>query len=119
MKMLAAVAALLMGLQVSAQTSSDCRKPSARDITIPDGQVASREEMLSTRKAVNDYVEQMNVFLECLDQRSSTLPEGEDGARARDINDARYNAARDEMLRLAERFNVQVRAYQVRQERPD
>jgi hypothetical protein len=112
----AAAAALTMGAPaVAAQT---CDKPTA-DVTIPDGQAASREEMLAAQRAVNEHIDAMNAYLECLDKRSEELPEGEAGDRARAINDARYNAARDEVLRLADEFNRQVRIYQVRRERPE
>lgn len=117
------IAGLLTGITIALASlpvaAQQCVKPEASEIVIPNAQTATRDEMLAAQQAVNVYVEQMNDYLACLDERSTALPEGADGDRARAINDARYNAARDELQRLAEQFNTQVRAWKVRQERPD
>ena len=102
----------------AAQAQDSCRKPQA-SVTIPDGQVASKEQMIQAQTQVNAFLDKMNVYLECLDARAQELPDGEAGQRARVINDARYTAARDEMQELAEKFNLQVRVYKLRSERPN
>jgi hypothetical protein len=109
---------LSLGLSASA-LAQNCVKPAAAEIDIPDGESATREQMLETQQLVNAYVDKMNGYLTCLDERSAELPEGEAGDRARAINDARYNAARDELMQVAESFNTQVRIYRIRQETPE
>jgi hypothetical protein len=109
-------AAAVLAQPAAAQSS--CDKPES-GIVVPDGQTASEEEMLSTQLAVNEFLDRMNAYLECLDARMQELPEGEDGERARFINGARYTAALDEMQDLAEKFITQVRVFKLRSERPD
>jgi len=109
---------LLFAAAGTALAQEGCRKPQST-VNIPDGQSASREEMIAAQTAVNAFLDTMNTYLECLDERARELPEGEDGRRARVINDARYTAARDEMQALAEKFNLQVRVYKLRTERPN
>ncbi|MEM9383939.1 MAG: hypothetical protein AAGA68_02690 [Pseudomonadota bacterium] len=114
----AALTVLALALAGSAFAQESCRKPQS-SVNIPDGQSASKDEMIQAQTAVNAFLDEMNTYLECLDERAKVLPEGESGRRARVINDARYTAARDEMQDLAEKFNLQVRVYKLRSERPN
>ncbi|MEO0974797.1 MAG: hypothetical protein AAFX85_17050 [Pseudomonadota bacterium] len=109
--------ALLLTLGTSAAQES-CRKPEA-DIVIPDGEAATKDQMIDAQAKVNTFLDKMNGYLECLDERNGALPADESGNRARIINEARYRAALDEMQGLAEKFNLQVRVYKLRSERPD
>lgn len=113
-----AALALLLAVAGGAVAQEACRKPQAT-VNIPDGQVASKDLMIQAQTEVNAFLDKMNTYLECLDARAQELPDGEAGQRARVINDARYTAARDEMQELAEKFNLQVRVYKLRSERPN
>lgn len=115
---MAALTVLLLFAAGSATAQESCRKPQST-VNIPDGQSASKEQMIQAQTDVNAFLDEMNAYLECLDERAKGLPEGESGKRARVINDARYTAARDEMQDLAEKFNLQVRVYKLRSERPN
>ena len=64
------MAAVFLGMMMAGAANA-CTKPSF-NAAIPDGQGASEDEMLSTQQAVNRYLDDMNTYLECLDQRMST-----------------------------------------------
>jgi hypothetical protein len=69
-----------------------CNRPSA-PTSIPDGASASKEDMLAAKKAVDAFKSGMEEYLAC--EKSS----------------AKIEAAQNELLKVADRFNVQVRAF--------
>jgi len=69
-----------------------CSKPEA-PASIPNGATAAKEEMLAAKKAVDAFKAGMEEYLSC---EKST---------------AKQNAAQDELVKVADRFNAQVRAF--------
>ena len=59
----------------------------------------------------------MEEYLTCLEEASAALPEGEEGDAQRLINTQRHNSAVDAMTIIADRFNLEVRAFKASQER--
>jgi hypothetical protein len=72
-----------------------CEKPSA-PTSIPDGASASKEDMLTAKKAVDAFKIGMEEYLAC---EKNTMKK--DGATA-------------ELLKVADRFNAQVRAFKAK-----
>ena len=72
-----------------------CDRPSAPS-SIPDGATASKEEMLAAKKAVDTFKSGIEEYLAC---EQST---------------AKKNAAGDELLKVADRFNAQVKAFKAK-----
>jgi hypothetical protein len=72
-----------------------CSKPSA-PASIPDGKTAGKEEMLAAKKEVDAFKSSMEEYLAC---EKST---------------AKQNSAQDELVRVADRFNAQVRAFKAK-----
>lgn len=72
-----------------------CEKPTA-PTSIPDGSSASKEEMLTAKKAVDAYKSAVDEYLTC--EKSGAK---KDGATA-------------ELLKVADRFNAQVKAFKAK-----
>ena len=72
-----------------------CERPSA-PTSIPDGTSASKEEMLAAKKAVDAFKSGMEEYFAC--EKSSAK---KDGAAA-------------ELVKVADRFNAQVKAFKAK-----
>ena len=72
-----------------------CERPSA-PTSIPDGASASKEEMLAAKKAVDAFKSGMEEYLAC--EKSGAK---KDGATA-------------ELIKVADRFNAQVKAFKAK-----
>jgi hypothetical protein len=72
-----------------------CEKPSA-PTSIPDGASASKEEMLAAKKTVDAFKSGMEEYFLC------------------EKNSAKKNAAGVELVKVADRFNAQVKAFKAK-----
>jgi len=69
-----------------------CDRPSA-PTSLPDGASASKEDMLVAKKAVDAFKGAMEEYMTC------------------EKNGAKIESAQSELVKVADRFNVQVRAF--------
>lgn len=100
------------------QSAFACDYPNR--ILIPNGNTATKEEMLAGQQGVKKYVAEMELYLECIveeekaqrDAMAELAPEVEQ--EREDILNKKYNAAVDEMERIAAQFNAEVQAYRAR-----
>jgi hypothetical protein len=72
-----------------------CERPSA-PTSIPDGASASKEDMLAAKKAVDAFKSGMEEYFTC--EKSAT----------------KISSAQEELVKVADRFNVQVRAFKAK-----
>ena len=72
-----------------------CERPAAPS-SIPDGASASKEDMLAAKKAVDAFKSGMEEYFTC--EKSSS----------------KISAAQEELVKVADRFNVQVRAFKAK-----
>ena len=72
-----------------------CERPSAPS-SIPDGATASKEDMRAAKRAVDAFKSGMEEYLAC--EKSS----------------ARKDAGAAELLKVADRFNAQVKAFKAK-----
>ncbi len=72
-----------------------CDRPSAPS-SIPDGATASKEDMLAAKKAVDAFKSGMEEYLTC--EKSS----------------AKKDAGAAELVKVADRFNAQVKAFKAK-----
>jgi hypothetical protein len=72
-----------------------CEKPKAPS-SIPDGATASKEDMLAAKKAVDAFRSGMEEYLAC------------------EKNFASLDAAQNELSKVADRFNLQIRAFKAK-----
>jgi len=88
---------------------------------MPDGNSAPREELLATKKLVDQYNADMNVYLACIktEHDAAVAKLGAEGTEQQKQQMAamytqKNDAAVDELQGVAERFNEQVRAYRAK-----
>lgn len=100
------------------QSAFACEYPDR--VPIPNGTTATKEEMLEGQRGVKAYVETMEAYLECIVEEEKMArakmedlsPEEEQ--QREDMLTKKYNAAVDEMERLAAQYNVEVQAFRAR-----
>ena len=94
-------------------------------VNIPNGATSTTEEFMVGYQAVRKWVDDMNMYLECIDQDTISMismlkinqqhtPEAE--ATIVEHQDKKFNAAVEDQQKVAELLNIQVRAYKAAQE---
>ena len=87
------------------------------DIAVPNGRIATHDEMIEAQKAVKAYVARIEEYLACLEPRTNPTPANVENPvteREARINSARYDAAIDKMEDTADEFNEALRQYRER-----
>jgi len=92
MKRLVSLAVLIAAISAPAFA---CDRPAA-PTSIPDGKTASKEDMLAAKKAVDAFKSSMEEYFAC---EKST---------------AKKDAAGMELVKVADRFNAQVKAFKAK-----
>ena len=91
--------------------------------TTPQGDSATRDEMVAGKKAVQTYIGNMESYLACIEaeeaQAMIALGDVDDETRKQrtDLFNKKYNAAVEEMNLVAEEFNIQLRAFNARKKK--
>lgn len=102
----------------SAQSALACDYPDR--VSIPNGGTATKDDMLEGQRGVKTYVAAMEVYLECIvEEEKAALAaiedlQPEDEQQRADAMNKKYNAAVDEMERIAAQFNAEVQAYRAK-----
>jgi hypothetical protein len=108
--------AVFVVLLFLAQSAVACDYP-ARVNNVPDGNSATRDEMIAGKKAVQQYLAEMEDYLSCIEAEEAEAViaigavDDETKRQRRSTFDKKYNAAVEEMNLVAEKFNIQLRAY--------
>ncbi len=121
MKILSTVLALGALAAASTTWAGGCTYPKAPD-QMPDGNTASKEEMLAGQKVMRAYEDQIKGYTDCLkadhDAQVSKidpkLDPAKQAAQKADLDKVwqqKNDAAVDEGQTVADRFNAQIRAY--------
>lgn len=90
--------------------------------TVPNGSTASKEEMVAGQKDVKSYIEQLEEYQECIvaEEKAARAEmeelEDEDIKQREDLLTKKYNAAHDEMMKVAAAFNAELKEFQSRDE---
>ena len=112
-----AVGALFL---VAASAATACDYPAK--VELPDGNTATREEMLAGQRDVKQYVADMEAYLECIVNEEQVARadmvdlDPEDEQQREDMLNKKYNAAVDEMETVAANFNAEVQTFRGRDE---
>lgn len=89
-------------------------------IKLPDGATASKEQMLDGQRGVKSFVADIEIYLDCIVEEEKAARaaiqdlQPEDEQQREDKLNKKYNAAVEEMERLAAQFNAEVRIYRER-----
>jgi predicted transglutaminase-like cysteine proteinase len=103
-----ALVALSAACVVSLQAHADqCRLPPAPS-KIPDGNTASQQEMITAMETIKQYDSDVQTYLKCLDfeTRQNQLSPGDQTSL--------HNAAVDQLTRVADQFNEQVKTFKAK-----
>jgi len=101
-----------------AQSALACDYPTR--VLIPNGSTATKDDMLAGQRGVKTYVSEMEVYLECIvaEEKAAIATmdglEPEEEQQREDMINKKYNAAVDEMERIAAQFNAEVQAYKAK-----
>ena len=96
-----------------------CDYPAA-PAELPDGNTATKEEMIAGVKAIKAYQQAMIDYRSCIEADEvlamQSLEEDDEEGRARqtEIATQKYDAAVEEENKVVEEFNAQIRAYKAR-----
>ncbi len=112
-------ALILVGGLAAAQANAACEYP-AKPGKFPDGNSATRDEMVATKKIVVQYTESMTAYLNCLDTESSdkiaamTNASEKEKAEVQKKLDQKHDAAVTELTSVTDGFNEQLRAFKAK-----
>lgn len=106
--------ALAMSAQtvcLAAEVGADCSRPSPP--SVPNGEVASEDELITTQTSVKQFKTDAETYLECLKKAEAAAGEElTDEQRQHLIT--MYNSMVDQLHGTAEQFNSAVRAFKAR-----
>ena len=112
-------ALILVGGLAAAQAQAACNYPVAPG-KFPDGNQATKEEMLAAKKQVVQYNTDMEAYLTCIQGEyaakvaaDATDTEDQKAEMAR-MQDQKHNAAVQELQSVADRFNEQLRVWKAK-----
>jgi hypothetical protein len=112
-------ALILAGGLAAAQANAACNYPVAPG-KFPDGNQASKDEMLAAKNQVVQYNKDMETYLTCIQGEYDTKVAAETTATAEQkaemarMQDQKHNAAVQELQSVADRFNEQLRVWKAK-----
>ncbi len=111
----------LLSLALSGPVLADCKEPDV-SLKVPDGATASKEEMIAAKKGISELNAAVSEFQACLEtERDARIAAGgdklTDADRSKIANEyaTRGNGSVDKLQKLADRFNLELRAYKAKQ----
>ena len=102
------IAALAVSFAVSLPAQAECVLPPPPS-KIPDGNTATEQEMIAAMQTLKQYDGDVNVYLKCLEF------EARQNRVSRSEQERLHNNAVDQLQRIANKFNEQVRVFKARQ----
>jgi len=115
------ILALALG---SAAHAEDCTYPRSTD-PIPDGNTATKEQMIASKNDVTRYNTEMNAYLDCVSRQIDAAKPANPSKLSKDekakadgqvkILTEKHDAAVDELHAVAGRFNEQLKAFKAKQ----
>jgi hypothetical protein len=112
-------ALILAGGLAAAQAHAACNYPVAPG-KFPDGNQATKEEMLAAKSQVVQYNKDMETYLTCIDGEydakvaAETTATADQKAEMARVQDQKHNAAVLELQAVADRFNEQLRVWKAK-----
>jgi len=103
---------MLIGFNASAM-AADCELPTAP--IIPDGNVASQDELVAAQSAYKEFEIKIDEYRGCVEAKEKAVPaDAEDAAAQKAAFLALDSASVDVLTKVADEFNVAVRAFKAR-----
>jgi hypothetical protein len=85
--------------------------------SMPDGNTASKDELLAAKNDVQEFIAKVDQYLTCIESAEKEAaaaldnPSEEELKRRDDMLNMKFNAANEEKVLIGEQFNQQIRAY--------
>jgi hypothetical protein len=108
----------------SAAHAEDCTYPRSPD-AIPDGNTATKEQMIASKNDVSRYNTEMNAYLDCVSRQIDAVKPKDPSKLSKDqkakvdgqvkVLTEKHDAAVDELHAVAGRFNEQLKAFKAKQ----
>jgi hypothetical protein len=109
---------------VTAPAFADCTAPT-KEVNIPDGSKATMDEMLAAKHAIQENNTAVETYTQCLKaEQDAKIAAGgtdmKDEERVKISTEyaTRQNAEVEKLQKLADKFNVEVRAFKAKQAPP-
>ncbi|RMF10092.1 MAG: hypothetical protein D6763_06400 [Alphaproteobacteria bacterium] len=109
---LVATSLIVILLSAGAALAGNCTRPPAP--MVPDGTIATRDEMIAASQAVKAFMSETERYLDCLKVEESLTPPEQLTAETQQLLIDRHNAAIEDMERVATAYNQAVRDYKAR-----
>ena len=114
----------LLTILLARSALADCPPPD-NAVIVPDGASATKEAMVAAQHAVKDYNAAVQQFTECLKaEQDAKIAAGGDKLKDTDKQKiageyvARQNAEIDKLQKIADKFNVELRAWKAKNAPP-
>jgi len=111
----------LITAMFSGTVLAECKEPAVA-VVVPDGATATKEAMIGAKKAIAELNATVSDYQGCLDaERDARIAAGgdklTDADRTKIANEyvLRANTVVDKLQKLADKFNLEVRAYKAKQ----
>jgi hypothetical protein len=107
---------LIFALSTTVYAQDTCTHPPTPS-TPPDGNTATKDDMVAGSKVVRAYAEDMDAYLKCVQAKTLKGAEktaAEQSKKEKEQLTKKYDAAVDEEKANAERFNVQLRIWKAK-----
>jgi hypothetical protein len=99
----------------SACAAADCTAPDGNAINIPNGTTATRDQMIAAQRAVKAYDTAVKAYGDCLQQElDAKVAAGANKQQLAVQYDKMNNVEVDELQKLADKFNEELRAFKAR-----
>jgi outer membrane protein assembly factor BamD (BamD/ComL family) len=109
---------VLAALAAVPVVQADCEAP-PESVQVPDGNTATRDEMVAAQKAVKAYDEAVKVYTDCLQQEEATkVAAGGDKVKLHNQYAKLNNAEVQKVQEVADKFNTELRAYKAKNSPP-
>jgi hypothetical protein len=114
----------LLTALLTAPAFANCTAPS-NEVKVPDGTSASKDEMIAAQRAVKDYNAAVKDYIDCINKEmDAKIAMGGDKMTDADRQKisgeyvSMQNAAVDRVQKVADRFNVELRAWKAKNTPP-
>ena len=103
-----------------AQSALACDYPTR--VSLANGSIATKEEMVQSQRDVKSFIANMETYLECMIEEEKTTRaaitdlQPEEEQQREEMLNKKYNAAVDEMEKVAAEFNAEVQAFKGRED---
>ena len=104
----------MFAMLAAARAHADCPVPDSA-VLIPDGNTATRDEMIAAQKAIKTFDAAVKAYADCMQQEEDAkVAAGADKAKTNAQYAKLTNAQVDKLQAIADKFNIELRAFKAK-----